>query len=103
MKVEVAALDSLPRDRGVRLKVGEERIAMFRIGDDVYAVGDRCSHAEASLGEGDVFGNSVECPRHGAEFDLETGAAQSLPATKPIPTYDVVIENGTVFIALEDQ
>ena len=103
MKVEITAFDQLPQDRGVRVKVGDRRIAMFRIGDDVYAVGDRCSHAEASLAEGEVFDLSVECPRHGSEFDLRTGAPTSLPATSPVPTYDVSIEEGTVYLMLEDQ
>ena len=103
MKVEVTEFEKLPRDRGVRVTVGEHRIAMFRIGQDVYAVGDRCSHAEASLAEGEVFGTAVECPRHGAEFDVTTGAAGSLPATSPVPTYEVTVEDGTVFLSLEDE
>jgi len=103
MKVEITPLDKLPRDRGVRVEVGDHRIAMFRIGDDVYALGDVCSHAEASLAEGEVFEGSVECPRHGSGFDLETGAPSSLPATAPVPTYDVSVEDGTVYLTLEDQ
>ncbi len=103
MKVEITPLDKLPRDRGVRVKVGDQRIAMFRIGDDVYAIGDVCSHAEASLAEGEVFDGSVECPRHGSEFDLETGVPSSLPATAPVSTYDVSVEDGTVYLSLEDQ
>ncbi len=75
---------------------------MFRIGDDVYAIGDVCSHAEASLAEGDVFGTDVECPRHGSEFDLTTGEPHSLPATVPVPTYEVIIEDNVVFLNLED-
>ena len=82
--------------------VGDLRIAMFRVGDEVYAIGDRCSHAEASLSEGEVWDLAVECPRHGSEFDLETGRPQSLPATTPVPTYQVEIEDGTVFLILED-
>ncbi len=102
MKVEIASLDSLPRERGVRVIVGDLRIAMFRVGDQVYALGDRCSHAEASLSEGEVWDMAVECPRHGSEFALETGLPQSLPATSPVPTYEVEIEDGTVFLILED-
>ncbi len=102
MKIEIGAIDTLPRGRGVRVTVGEERIAMFRIGNEVYAIGDRCSHAEASLAEGEVFDHEVECPRHGSEFDLATGEALSLPATKPVPTYPVSIEGGTVYLLLED-
>ncbi|HJQ76367.1 MAG TPA: non-heme iron oxygenase ferredoxin subunit [Acidimicrobiia bacterium] len=101
MRVEVTQLDSLPRDRGVRVSIGEHRIAMFRVGDQVYAIGDRCSHAEASLSEGELWDTSVECPRHGSEFDLKTGEALSLPATKPVPVYDVSVEEGTVYLELE--
>lgn len=103
MKLEVTQLEELPRDRGVRVTLGEHRIALFRIGDDVYAIGDRCSHAEASLAEGEVFDDAVECPRHGSEFDLHTGAPSSLPATSPVPTYDVVVEDGTVYLTLEEE
>ncbi len=102
MKVEVAALDALPRDRGIRVEVGDHRIAMFRIGDDVYAIGDRCSHAEASLADGEVFGTEVECPRHGSEFDLKTGEPSSLPATAAVPTYEASVEDGTVYLVVED-
>ncbi|MGH8916531.1 MAG: non-heme iron oxygenase ferredoxin subunit [Acidimicrobiia bacterium] len=101
MKVEIGALESLPRDRGIRVTVGEERVAMFRIGDEVFAIGDVCSHAEASLSEGEVFDHEVECPRHGSEFDLRTGEAMSLPATRPVATYPVSIEDGTVYLLLE--
>jgi len=100
MKVEVGPLATLPRNRGVRVTVGDNRIAMFRIGDDVYAIGDRCSHAEASLAEGEIFDTSVECPRHGSEFDLVTGEPGALPATASVPVYDVLVEDGTVFLML---
>jgi len=103
MKVEVAELESLPRERGVRVTIGDETIAMFRIGDEVYAIGDRCSHAEASLAEGELWDTTVECPRHGSEFDLKTGEPGALPATVPVPVYEVSIEDGTVYLILEDQ
>ena len=103
MKLEVTPLEELPRGRGVRVKVGEHRIALFRIEDDVYAIGDRCSHAEASLAEGELWDKAVECPRHGSEFDLETGEPSSLPATAPVPTYQVSVEDGTVYLTLEEE
>ena len=102
MKVEIGLLEDLPQERGIRVAVGEERIAMFRIGADVYAIADRCSHAAASLAEGEVFGTDVECPRHGSEFDLRTGKPSSLPATKPVPIYEVSVEDGVVYLMLED-
>ncbi len=101
MKVEITQLEKLPRDRGVRVKVGEHTIAMFRVEDHVYAIGDRCSHAEASLSEGEIWDGAVECPRHGSEFDLKTGEPNSLPATVPVPVYEVSIEDGTVYLELE--
>jgi 3-phenylpropionate/trans-cinnamate dioxygenase ferredoxin subunit len=101
VKVEIGALETLPRDRGVRVAIGDERIALFRIGDEVFAVGDRCSHAEASLAEGEVFDYEVECPRHGSEFDLRTGKPLSLPATKPVATYEVMIEDGIAYLNWE--
>jgi 3-phenylpropionate/trans-cinnamate dioxygenase ferredoxin subunit len=103
VKVKITELDELPRDRGVRVTVGDHRIAMFRIDDDVYAIGDRCSHAEASLAEGELWGLSVECPRHGSEFDLKSGEPQALPATEPVPVYPVFIDEGIVYLELEDE
>jgi 3-phenylpropionate/trans-cinnamate dioxygenase ferredoxin subunit len=102
MKIEIGGLDTLDRDKGIRVTIGDDRIAMFRVGDEVYAIGDRCSHAEASLAEGDVYGTDVECPRHGSEFDMKTGEPLQLPATRPVPTYEVSIEDGTVYLIMGD-
>jgi len=103
MRIEIGAVDTLPRERGLRVTVGDDRIAMFRVGDEVYAIGDRCSHAEASLSEGFLSDREVECPRHGSEFSLETGEALSLPATKPVPTYGVEVENGVVYLVMGEK
>lgn len=102
MRVEITGIQDLPKGRGVRVTVGDSRIAMFRIGEEVFAIGDRCSHAEASLAEGEVWDMTVECPRHGSEFDLRTGEPGALPATVPVPTYDVIVEDGKVYLELED-
>jgi 3-phenylpropionate/trans-cinnamate dioxygenase ferredoxin subunit len=96
--VRIAPLADLPDGRGVRVEWGEHRVAVFRVGDAVYAIGDRCSHAEASLSEGDLYGLEVECPRHGAEFDLTTGRPSSLPATTSVPVYDVTVRDGDVYL-----
>ncbi|HHC08325.1 MAG TPA: non-heme iron oxygenase ferredoxin subunit [Actinobacteria bacterium] len=103
MDVEVAPLEELPDRGGVRVEAAGHRIAVFRIGDDVYAIGDRCSHAEASLAEGEILDATVECPRHGAEFDLRTGAARTLPATRPVPVYRVEVDDrGVVHVFVEE-
>ncbi len=100
MEVEIAQLADLPEGRGVRVDIGEERIAVFRIGETVHAIGDRCSHAEASLSEGDVFDGEVECPRHGSPFDLTTGEPKALPATTPVPVYPTVVRDGAVYVTI---
>lgn len=102
-RVEIAPLADFPEGAGLRVEVGEHRIAVFKIGDDVYALADRCSHAEASLAEGEVFDTEVECPRHGAAFDLTTGDALTLPATSPVPTYAAEVDAGTVYLKIEEE
>ena len=83
-----------------RFEVDGRSVAVVRIGDDFYAIGDRCSHADVSLSEGDVLPETreLECWKHGAAFSLETGEPSCLPAIKPVPVYSVVVEDGAVFI-----
>lgn len=102
MRVEVGLLEELPRGRGHRVEFGPHRVALFRVGDEVYAIGDRCSHAEASLSEGELYGTEVECPRHGSAFDVTTGEVLGLPATRPVPVYRVAVEDGTVYLEVEE-
>jgi 3-phenylpropionate/trans-cinnamate dioxygenase ferredoxin subunit len=99
-EISMGRLDALPDNAGTRLDIGEEHVAVFRIGDDVHAIADRCSHAEASLSEGELFGTSVECPRHGAEFDITTGRQLSLPATKPVRTFAATVVDGEVLVMI---
>ena len=101
MEVRIGALDDLPDGRGVRVEVGEHRVALFRLDRTVYALGDRCSHAEASLAEGELWDGAVECPRHGSEFDLVTGEPSSLPATSPVPVYSTMIRDDDVYLTIE--
>lgn len=100
--VEIAPVSDLPEGRGVKVDVEGHVVALFRIEADVYAVADTCSHAEASLSEGEIFDGEVECPRHGAAFDLATGEAKTLPATSPVLSYETKIEDGTLFLLLPE-
>lgn len=100
-RLRAAALTDVPQGRGHRVDIAGHRIALFRIDDTVYAIGDRCSHAEASLAEGEVYDTAVECPRHGSEFDLATGEPGALPATRPVPVYEVEVEGADVYVTLE--
>jgi 3-phenylpropionate/trans-cinnamate dioxygenase ferredoxin subunit len=101
-EVNVGSLADLPVDQGIRIVDEGMAVAVFRVDDGVHAIADRCSHAEASLSEGEVFGNEVECPRHGAEFDFTTGRALTLPATKPVAVFATEIRDGDVFVEIPD-
>lgn len=102
-RVRVAPLAELPNEAGLLVEVGDHRIAVFRVDEKVYALGDRCSHAEASLSEGDVFDDEVECPRHGASFGLADGRPRTLPATSPVPIYKVDVEDGVVYLTIDEE
>lgn len=101
--VTLGARGDLEQDVGKRFDVGEHRIAVFLIGEEVYAIGDRCSHAEASLSEGELFDTEVECPRHGSSFDVRTGVPASLPATSAVPVYETRHHDGAVQVRIKEE
>ena len=101
-EVNAGPLLDLPVDQGLRIVDDGTAVALFRMEDSVHAIADRCSHAEASLSEGEVFDNEVECPRHGAAFDITTGRALTLPATRPVAVFATEIRDGNVFVEIPD-
>jgi 3-phenylpropionate/trans-cinnamate dioxygenase ferredoxin subunit len=98
----LCALDDLTPGSATRVDVAGHRIAVVRIDDDVYAIGDRCSHQNVSLAEGEVHADDhqLECWKHGSAFSLETGEPSSLPATKAVPVYDLIVKDGDVWVEL---
>ena len=98
--VDICSTADVAPGSAVRFDVGGLRVCVVRIGDDFYALGDRCSHEDYSLAEGEVFEDEreIECWKHGSTFSLETGEPQSLPATKPVPVYDVKVEGDRVLV-----
>ena len=98
--LKVASIGDIKPGKAIRVEIGDEPVAIFNIDGTYYAIGDTCSHEEASLSEGDVFGDCVECPLHGAEFNIKTGQAKTLPAVSPVPTYAVRIEGDAVLVSL---
>ena len=101
-RVVLCRRDDLASGEARRFDLGEHRVALVRIEDDFYAIGDRCSHEDYSLAEGEVWADEreLECPRHGSTFDLVTGEACSLPATKPVPVYEVEVSDDEVAVVL---
>jgi 3-phenylpropionate/trans-cinnamate dioxygenase ferredoxin subunit len=104
MLIDVAGTEDIPEGEARRFVVNRIEIAVANLGDSTFlAVDDICSHAEASLSEGevDVDMETIECPRHGSTFDLRTGQPKTLPATVPIPTFLVKVDGDRILIELE--
>ena len=87
--VDVCAVEDVPEPGALRVMLGAEPVAVVRSEGQLYAIRDVCSHADVALSEGDVEGCFIECWLHGADFDLRTGAAVTLPATEALETFQV--------------
>jgi 3-phenylpropionate/trans-cinnamate dioxygenase ferredoxin subunit len=100
--VRVCSRDEVAPGTARRFDVDGQCIALVRLGDDFYAIADRCSHADYSLSEGDVWEDEreIECPKHGSTFSLITGEPQTLPATQPVPVYVTQVEGDDVSVVL---
>ncbi|MEY3453916.1 MAG: hypothetical protein RLZZ147_41 [Actinomycetota bacterium] len=92
------ALDSLVSGKPVAVDVDGVAVCVARIGDEVFAVEDTCTHSEASLSEGEITGTKIECWLHGAEFDLRTGEALTPPATAALKTFKVEVNGNQVVV-----
>ena len=101
-RVRLCGRDEVEVNAARRFDIGRHRIALIRIGDDFYAIGDRCTHADYSLSEGEIYPEEreIECWKHGSTFSLVDGQPQSLPAVKPVPVYEVEVDDGAVWVVL---
>ena len=101
----LAALADLADGAAQRFDVDGHRLAVVRLGDAVYVIGDRCTHADFSLSEGEVDADTchIECWKHGSSFSLVTGEPDVLPATRPVPTYVTEVRDGEVFAVLDHE
>ena len=96
----VCSLSEIAPDSTLKVDVDGTAVALVRIGDDLYAIGDRCSHADVSLSEGEVDPGDrhIECWKHGSRFSLETGVPDVLPAIRPVPVYSVRVQGDDVYV-----
>lgn len=99
--VRVASLAQLAEGRPLLVTLDEVDLAVYRVGEQVFATDDLCSHAHASLSEGEQAGFIITCPRHGGQFDIRTGQAVHMPAFAPIRTYPVKVEDGSVWVEVD--
>lgn len=101
--IEVARTADVPLGRGLRVEIGGEPVALWNVDGTFYATTDTCTHEETSLADGDLWGEVVECPLHGAQFDVRTGAVLSLPAIFPLATFPVKVEGEALYVEIGRQ
>lgn len=96
--IDVAAADDVPVDGTLRVEIEGTPVCLVNAGGAVYALHDVCTHALASMSEGFVDGDTIECPRHGAQFSVVTGDALTPPASRPLPVFRVAVSDGRVLV-----
>lgn len=96
--VKVAEVTDIPEGQAKKVLVKRQKIAIFHVDGGFYAIDDTCTHADASLSEGEIMGCQVACPLHGAKFDIKTGEALTFPAVTPVETYKVVVEGNDILL-----
>jgi 3-phenylpropionate/trans-cinnamate dioxygenase ferredoxin subunit len=97
---EITAAEEVPNGERLFVEIDEVYLVVFNIAGDIYAIEDVCSHDDGPLGDGDLEGHEVICPRHGARFDVRTGKALTFPAVEDISAYPVQIVDGKIQVGL---
>jgi nitrite reductase/ring-hydroxylating ferredoxin subunit len=95
-RVELARVEDVPTEHGLRVKAGEKWVALFRVEDEVFAINAICPHAGAFLDMGYMDGHTVMCPLHGWDFDVRTGESPSFGISTSC--FDIEIDDGTVYL-----
>ncbi len=100
--VKVAQASELPPGGKKLLDIDGRAVALFNIDGTFYAIDDVCTHDGGPLAEGELHGCEIECPRHGARFDVRTGAVLCMPAFEPVRTHEVNVEGGSVCVRVNE-
>jgi 3-phenylpropionate/trans-cinnamate dioxygenase ferredoxin subunit len=96
----VAGEQELPPGERIYIEIDRKSIVMINLAGSYYAIADVCSHDDGPLGDGDLDGIEIICPRHGARFDIRSGKVLSLPAVEDIPAYPVRVQDGEIQIGI---
>ncbi len=96
----VAKVEDLSPGRGIAVEVDDRKIALFNVGGKYFAIGDACTHRGGPLSEGEIEGQTVICPWHGACFELATGKNLTPPAPGAVPCYGVRVEGSEIQVDL---
>ena len=98
--VEIAPASELPNGERLFVEIEGKPLVIFNMAGQFFSIGDVCSHDDGPVGEGDIEGDNIVCPRHGAEFDIRTGKAVQLPAVVDIPAYPVRVVDGMIQVGI---
>jgi 3-phenylpropionate/trans-cinnamate dioxygenase ferredoxin subunit len=101
--IRVARMDDIAPGGAKTCYAGDARVVLCRVGDDIHAVEDVCTHDDGPLGAGTLVGWVIECPRHGAQFDVRTGDVVRMPAVAPVLTFPVEVRDGEVYVEVETE
>jgi len=99
---EVASVADFKKDDRKYIEVADEEIGIFKVGEEYHAISIWCSHARVSLMNGFVDEHCIQCPAHGAEFDLRDGSHMSAPAVRPVDSFPVKVEGDKIFVQVEE-
>lgn len=100
MSTKLCAYRELIEGQALRVELAEIDVAVVRVGDEVFAIEDVCSHAEVPLSDGEIAGCTIECELHGSRFDLRSGKPTGPPATRPVPVFEATVVDGDVYADL---
>jgi 3-phenylpropionate/trans-cinnamate dioxygenase ferredoxin subunit len=100
--LKAARCSELPPGGKILLEIDGRAIALFNVDGTFYAIDDVCTHDGGPLAEGDLVGCSIQCPRHGARFDVRTGKPLCMPAVEPVATHQVEVRGDELFVVVQD-
>ena len=98
--VEIAPASELPNGERLFVEIADRSIVVLNIAGQLFAIGDVCTHDDGPVGDGDLDGYNIICPRHGAEFDVRTGKVMKMPAVIDIPAYPVQVRDGNIYLGI---
>jgi 3-phenylpropionate/trans-cinnamate dioxygenase ferredoxin component len=100
--IRIASRGELPKGGKKLVEIDGRAIAVFNIDDAFYAIDDVCTHDGGPLAEGELIGCEIECPRHGARFDVRTGRPLCMPAIEPVSVHSVELRGDDIYVATDD-
>jgi 3-phenylpropionate/trans-cinnamate dioxygenase ferredoxin subunit len=99
--VVAAKLNEVPPGRVKTVEIGDEDVALCNVQGEIFAIANVCTHDDGPLGEGYLLGDEIQCPRHGARFNVRTGEVKVLPAIVPVPTFQVRVDGDTILVDVD--